>query len=156
MRPTPQLQLQSNLMAPGTRLGLWQQSCDRIIASLEEFSQNLLGNVITFREHGDESGVEVIGSSCITCLAHLAVLYEVVGRVDPDARGMYNLCDSALQRLGKLTLDLRFEEYTCLDLLLGVCPFPHHYLRSITQGIDWDRFLGRNRSRSSTSAYQTS
>ena len=43
--------------------------------------------------------------------------------MDPEGGEMYNLCDSALQRLGKLTLDLHFEEYTYLDLLLGVCPF---------------------------------
>jgi len=137
MRTTPQLQLRSNLVAPGARLGLWWRSCDRGIVSLEEFSQNLLGNVIPFREHGNESGVDVTGSSCITCLAHLAILYEVVGRIDSDAREiMYNLCELALQRLGKLTFDLRFEEYTCLDLLLGVRPFLHHYLTSTTQGSD--------------------
>ena len=154
--PNSALQLQSDLLPPGTRLGLWRQSCDRVIASLEKFSQNLLDNVTTFRENGDESGVDVIGSSCITCLAHLAVLYEVVGRMGPDAREMYNLCDSALQRLGKLTSDLRFEEYTYLDLLLGVCPFSPCYLTSMTQGRDWDRILGRNRSRSSVSAYRVS
>ena len=72
--------------------------------------------------------MEAIGNSCITCLAHLAVLYEFVGRVDPAAREVYEPCDSALQRLGKLTVDLCFDEYTYLDLLLRVCPFPFCYL----------------------------
>ena len=65
----------------------------------------------------------MIGSSCIACLAHLAALYEVVGRMDPVAEvGMYNPCDLALQRLGMLTSELNFDEYTHLDLLLGVRP----------------------------------
>ena len=117
------IQPRSNSTVPDARLGLWRQSCDRVLAPLEEFSRDLLENIETFRKHGDESGVDIIGSSCIACLAHLAVLYEVVGRLDPVAGDMYGLCDSALQRLGKLTLDLRFEEYTYLDLLIGVCPF---------------------------------
>jgi len=63
----------------------------------------------------------MISSSRIGCLAHLAVLYEVVARMDPVVEvEMYNLCDSALQRLGTHTSDLRFNEYTYLDLLLGV------------------------------------
>lgn len=74
------------------RLGLWRQSCDRILAPLEEFSRNLLENIGTFRKQGDDSGVDIIGSSCIACLAHLAVLYEVVGRMDPAAMDKYNLC----------------------------------------------------------------
>jgi len=115
------LQRKYNPAVLDPRLGLWRQSCDRVLASLEEFSQNLLDNIETFRENGDGSGVEAIGSSCIACLAHLAVLYESVGRIDPVAREVYDLCDSALQRLGKLTADLRFDEYTYLDLLLRVC-----------------------------------
>ena len=130
---SPVIQPKSNSAVPGARLGLWRRSCDRVIASLDEFSQNLLDNVTTFRERGDASGVDVIGSSCITCLAHLAVLYEVVGRMDPDAKEVYNLCDLALQRLGRLTIDLRFEEYTYLDLLLGVRSFSPRYLTLITQ-----------------------
>ena len=65
----------------------------------------------------------MIGSSCIACIAHLAIFYEVVGRVDPVAGvEMYNLCDLALQRLSMLTSELHFDEYTHLDLLLGVRP----------------------------------
>ena len=69
----------------------------------------------------DENGVNVIGSSCIACLAHLAILCEVVSRVDPAAEvEMCNLCDSALKGLGTLTSQLHFDEYTYLDLLLAV------------------------------------
>ena len=39
-----------------------------------------------------------------------------------------SLCDSALERLGRLTSEVHFDEYTYLDLLLGVrssfCCFP--------------------------------
>ncbi|KAF9643480.1 hypothetical protein BDM02DRAFT_3191569 [Thelephora ganbajun] len=105
---------------PEARLGLWRQSCDRVLESLEEFSQDLLDNVKTFRQHGNNSGVDVIGSSCIACLAHLALLYEVIGRVYPVAKiEVDNRCDSALQRLGTLTSELHFDEYTYFDLLLG-------------------------------------
>ncbi|KAF9643913.1 hypothetical protein BDM02DRAFT_3132089 [Thelephora ganbajun] len=108
------------LPSDDVRLGLWRQSCNRILESLEEFSQDLLDNIKTFREHDDKIGVDVIGSSCITCLAHLAILYEVISRVDPVAKvEMDNRCDSALQRLGTLTSELHFDEYTYLDLLLG-------------------------------------
>jgi len=34
------------------------------------------------------------------------------------------LCDSTLERLGELTESMRMEEYTRLDLLLGVCIIP--------------------------------
>ena len=64
----------------------------------------------------------MISSSCIACLAHLAVLYEVVCRTDPVAGEMYALCDSALRRLGVLTSELHLDECTYLDLLLAVRP----------------------------------
>ena len=124
---------------------LWRQSCDRILASLEEFSQNLLDNVKSLRENSNDRGAYVISSSCIACLAHLAVLYEVVGRMDSVAKAeMYNLCDSALQRLGTHTSTLRFNEYTYLDLLLGVRLPLCCFLTATTQTRDWDRTLGRN------------
>ena len=63
----------------------------------------------------------MIGSCCIACLAHLAILYEVVCRIDPvSGSNSYALCDSALERLGMLTSELHLDEYTHLDLLLGV------------------------------------
>ena len=63
----------------------------------------------------------MLSSSCISCLAHLAVLYEAVSRMGPRVK-MYSLCDLALQRLGTLTSELNHDEYTYLDLLLGVRP----------------------------------
>jgi len=122
--PVPSIRPHWNLisLAPDTKLGLWRQSYNRAIASLEEFSQHLLSNVKRFRGYGDKSGADVISSSCITCLAHLAILYEAVCRTDPVAEEMYSLCDLALQRLGVLTSELQLDEYTYLDLLLGVCP----------------------------------
>jgi len=62
----------------------------------------------------------VLSSNCIACLAHLAILCEVAGRTGLPQLEMYNLCDLALQRLGTLTSELHFDEYTYLDLLLGV------------------------------------
>ena len=109
------------------KIGLWQQSCDRTLASLEDLSQKLLENIKIFRDHSDKIGADVIGSSCITCLAHLAILCEVFSRRNPVARGMYDLCDSALQRLGMQTYELQLEEYTYLDLLLGVRPSFHYF-----------------------------
>jgi hypothetical protein len=106
-----------------------------------------------FRELGDKSGADVIGSNCIACLAHLAIFYEAVCRTDPVGRSeLYNLCDSALQRLGTLTSELHFNEYTYLDLLLGVRPFLRCLLITMTKMGDWDRILGINRYRSSAPA----
>ena len=95
---------------------------------LEEFSQNLFDNIKRFREYGDTAGADLIGSSCITCLAHLAILYEVIGRMYPDAREIWDLCDSALRRLGNLTSELQTKDYTYLDLPLGVRPFLRCFL----------------------------
>jgi len=75
-----------------------------------------------FRESSGTSAADEISSSCIACLAHLAILYEVVCRTAPVAGETYDLCDSALRKLGMLTSELYLEEYTYLDLLLGVRP----------------------------------
>jgi len=73
------------------------------------------------------------------------MLYEVVGRTGPIARPeMYNLCDSALERLGTLTSELRFDEYTYLDQLLGVRPSSCRFLMVMTQTEDLHRILGEN------------
>jgi hypothetical protein len=87
------------------------------------FSLNLLSNVKRFRELGDKEGADVISSCCIACLANLAIIYEIICRIDPfSGSKSYILCDSALQRLGMLTSELRLDEYSHLDLLLGVRP----------------------------------
>jgi hypothetical protein len=106
---------------PGVKFSPLRKSCDRMLQSLEEFSQKLLDDIKTFRQHGDKNGADIVSSTCVTCLAHLAVLYEVIGRNDCSAEAKTDdLCDSALRRLGTLTSELHFDEYTYLDLLLGV------------------------------------
>ena len=92
----------------------------------------------------------MISSGCIACLAHLALLYEVVCRMDPVAGEMYTLCDSALEELGMLTSELHLEEYTYLDLLLGVRPSLCRFPTAVAQMGDRDRTLGGNPYRSST------
>ena len=58
--------------------------------------------------------------------------------MDSVAGEMYNLCDLALRRLGTLTSELYLDEYTYLDLLLGVRLFLSHFLIVTTQMGDWD------------------
>ena len=99
----------------------WRQSCDQLITLLDGYSETLLRNLRTFIEIGDNSGAEMIWSSCITCLAYLTALCELVGRTEPTTSlAMNALCDGNLEKLGHLTEDVRLEEYTYLDLLLGV------------------------------------
>ena len=70
----------------------------------------------------------MLSCCCISCLAHLAVLYEAISRTGPVAEvEMYNLCDLALQRLGTLTSEFNSDEYTYLDLLLGVRLSSHRF-----------------------------
>ena len=102
------------------RLGIWIQSCDRLVFLLDNYSQTLLSNLQRFQELGDRSGAGIIRSSCIDCLAHLAALCEALGQIEPTRTQLDALCDSSLERLCELTKDVRTEEYTRLDLLLGV------------------------------------
>lgn len=63
----------------------------------------------------------MIRASCVSCLAHLAVLCEALGRIEPTPQmKLDTLCDTTLERLGALARDMCMEEYTILDLLLGV------------------------------------
>ena len=138
-------------LAPDVKFGVWRRSCDKILESLKGFSLGLLSNSRRFRELGKKEGADVISSSCIACLAHLAILCEAVYRTDPVRNfELRNLCDSALERLGVLTSELDFDEYTYLDLLLGVRPSLCCFPMSMTQMGDWDRTHGTNRCRSST------
>ena len=101
----------------------WRQPCDQLVTLLDGYSDELLRNLRVFIEIGDNSGAEMISSSCIACLAYLAALCELVGRTEPTASPAMNaLCDVNLEKLGHLTEDTRSgsEEYTHLDLLLGV------------------------------------
>jgi len=107
--------------SPEARLGSWRQSCDQVVTLLDDYSQTMLSNMRRFQELRDSSGAGMIGASCVNCLAHLAVLCETLNKVGPVPQmDLYALCDSTLERLGELARDIRMEEYTHLDLLLGV------------------------------------
>ena len=91
------------------------------MALLDNYSQTLLFNLRKFQELGDTSGAGMIRASCVNCLAHLAVLCEALGKIEsaPQIK-LDTLCDSSLEWLGELAKDMCMEEYTRLDLLLGV------------------------------------
>ena len=77
---------------------------------LDDYSQTLLSNLQRFQELGDISGAGMIGASCINCLAHLAVLCETLGKIEPTSQmELDTLCDSTLERLGALARDTRME-----------------------------------------------
>ena len=91
------------------------------MALLSNYSRTLLFNLRRFQELGDKGGAGVIRSSCVNCLAHLAMLCEALSKIGPAPQTeLDSLCDSVLERLGELARDARVEEYTRLDLLLGV------------------------------------
>ena len=102
------------------QLGIWMQSCDQLVFLMDNYSQTLLFNLQRFQELGDKSGPGVIRSSCVNCLAHLAVLCEALGQIEPTRTQLDRLCDSSLERLCELARDMHTEEYTRFDLLLGV------------------------------------
>lgn len=88
---------------------------------LDDYSQTLLSNLQRFQELGDTNGAGMIRASCVNCLAHLAVLCEALSKNEPTPQMRPDtLRDSTLERLGALAQDMRMEEYTRLDLLLGV------------------------------------
>ena len=100
---------------------------------LDEYSETLLRNARMFLELGDTQGAEIIQSSCVGCLAHLAVLCDLASNLEPDSKPrMDAVCDSSLERLGKLTQQMSFDEYTYFDLLLRVCHWvgPSPWLRA--------------------------
>ena len=92
-----------------------------MVALLDDYSRTLLSNLQKFQELGNKAGAEVIGTSCVNCLAHLAVLCDTLSKIEPAPQMELDvLCDSTLERLGELARDIHMEEYTHLDLLLGV------------------------------------
>jgi len=96
------------------------------VVILDDYSRTLLSNLQKFRELGDNSGAGAIRSSCVNCLAHLAALYEVLYRLEPTPRTeLETVCDSALEWLSELSEGMQEEEYTRLDLLLGVRTILH-------------------------------
>ena len=89
---------------------------------LDEYSDTLLRNARTFLQLGDTQGAEIIQSSCVGCLAHLAVLCDLISHLEPNYKPrMDAVCDSSLERLGQLTQEMSFDGYTYFDLLLRVC-----------------------------------
>ncbi|KAF9646810.1 hypothetical protein BDM02DRAFT_2889392 [Thelephora ganbajun] len=109
LRPTEEVQLE-----------FWRRSCDHLVTDLDNYSQSLLFNLRRFQELGDKSGSGSIRRSCVGCLAHLAVLCETLCQMGPTKAELDNLCISALERLTELTEGMHTEEYTRLDLLLGL------------------------------------
>jgi len=107
----------------GVKLGQRKRICDELVARLDEYSNVLLRNIRRFIEIGDSHGAEIIQSSRVSCLAHLAVLCDLSSRLEPNCKPkMDATCDSSLVRLGSLTQEMDFDEYsyTYLDVLLMV------------------------------------
>jgi len=108
-------------LTAGAEPDQWRQLCEQIVTRLDEYSDTLLRNARTFLQLGDTQGAGIIQSSCVGCLAHLAVLCDLVGHLEPDSKPrMDTVCDSSLERLGQLTQEMSFCEYTSFDLLLRV------------------------------------
>ena len=105
----------------GAKPGQWKQTCEELVTRLEGYSNALLRNILRFTTIGDSHGAEIIQSSCVGCLAHLAVLCDVTGRLEPNSKPrMDAICDSSLVRLGRLTQEMGFDEYSYFDVLLRV------------------------------------
>ena len=103
----------------GTKLGRWKQTCDELVTRLDEYSVTLLRNARKFLWFGDSQGADIVQNSCVSCLAHLALLCDLVSRSEPSSKPqMDTLCDSSLERLGYLTQEMILDEYTYLDHLL--------------------------------------
>lgn len=102
------------------QLQFWAAACDHLVTDLGNYSRSLLANLQKFREFDDKSGSGVIRDCCINCLAHLAVLCETLSQEMPTQAGLHSLCDWSLEQLSELTKDMVTEEYSRLDLLLGV------------------------------------
>ena len=77
-----------------------------------------------FLEVGDSQGAEIIQSSYVTCLVHLAELCHLISGLEPNSKPrMDNVCDLLLEQLGYLTRGMSADGYTYLDVLLGVYPY---------------------------------
>ena len=95
------------------------------MARLDEYSDTLLRNTQTFLLIGDTQGAEIIQSSCIGCLAHLAVLCNLVSHLEPNSKPQMDaICDSSLERLGHQ--EMSFNGFTSFDLLLRVRHWVDH------------------------------
>ena len=105
----------------GAERGQWKRICDALVTCLDEYSDALLRGIRESLRIGDNPGAEIIQSSCVGCLAHLALLCNLVSRLEPNSKPQMDaVCDSSLERLGHLTQEMSFEGYTYFDLLLRV------------------------------------
>ena len=105
----------------GVKPGQWKQICDELVTRLDEYSDALLRNIQMFITIGDSHGAEIIQKSCVGCLAHLAVLCDLVGRLEPNSKPQMDaICDSSLIRLGRLTREMNFDKCSYFDVLLRV------------------------------------
>ena len=103
------------------KLGQLKQICHELMSRLDEYSDALLRNMRIVLQIDDRQGAEIIQGSCVSCLAHLAVLCDLIGRLEPNSKPQVDaVCDSSLERLGRLTQEMCFDQYTCFDLLLMV------------------------------------
>lgn len=104
-----------------TQVDIWRQPCDRLVALLNDYSQDLVSNLRRFQDLGDKSGTEMIRSCCINSFAHLAILCGFLDNIERTPQtGLDALCDSSLERLGELAQDVHMEECTRHDVLLRV------------------------------------
>ena len=66
-----------------------------------------------FLEVGDSQGAEIIQSSYVTCLVHLAELCHLISGLEPNSKPrMDNVCDLLLEQLGYLTRGMSANGYT--------------------------------------------
>ena len=118
---SPSTPVDASYVVTGVEPDQWKQLCEELVARLDEYSDTLLRDVQLFKQIGDTQGAEIIQSSCIGCLAHLAVLCDLAGHLEPNSKPQMDaVCDSALERLGHLTQEMMFDEYTYFDLLVRV------------------------------------
>ena len=111
----------ASYVVTGVEPDRWKQLCEELVTRLDEYSDTLLRNVQTFTQIGDTQGAEIVQSSCVSCLAHLAVLCDLVGHLEPNSKPQMDaICDSSLERLGHLTQEMKFDGYTYFDLLIRV------------------------------------
>ena len=107
----------------GTKPDQWIQLCRNLATCLDEYSNTLLWSAQEFLRIGDGRSAEIVQSSCISCLAHLALLCNFAGHLEPNSKPKMDVvCDSSLGRLGCLTRVMHFDGYTYFDSLLRVCP----------------------------------
>ena len=83
----------------GVKSDRWEQIRDDLVTRLDEHSDTLLQSVRTFLQIGDTLGAEIIQSSCVGCLVHLAVLCELTSCSEPNSKPRMDVaCDSSLER----------------------------------------------------------